>query len=194
MKIVNLKQGTKSWLDWRRTKITASDSGIILEMSPFKKPDQLLNEKLKGFETVANCYMRRGLELEPVALRQFEKETGLTLFPCVGVHDEIEWMGASFDGMTIEGDAIVEIKAPGKKDHFAALNGIIPDKYKAQLNHQMVVADVQEMFYFSFDGEKGVIIEVKRDEEFIEVMIEKEREFWERLQQQPTPSLHSIVA
>lgn len=181
MKLINLKQGTKSWLEWRRKMITASDSSIILEMSPFKKPDQLLNEKLKGFETVANCYMRRGLELEPIALRQFEKETGLTLFPCVGIHDEIEWMGASFDGMTIEGDAIVEIKCPGKKDHFAAINGIIPQKYKAQLQHQMYVSGVQLMFYYSFDGAKGVIIEVKPDDDFIEIMIDKEREFWERL-------------
>jgi putative phage-type endonuclease len=193
MKLINLKQRSKEWLTWRATKICASDAPIITGHSPFKTVEQLYNEKTKCFESAPNSYMRRGLDLEPIALREFEKETGLIMFACVGEHEN-GWMAASFDGMTLEQDAIVEIKCPGKKDHFAALNGIIPDKYKAQLNHQMVVADVQEMFYFSFDGEKGVIIEVKRDDKFIEIMIEKEREFWERLQQQLTPSSHSIVA
>jgi putative phage-type endonuclease len=181
MKLINLKQGTRDWLQWRRTKITASDSSIILEMSPYKKPDQLLKEKLKGFETVANCWMRRGLDLEPIALREFERETGLVLFPCVGIHDMIDWMGASFDGMTIEGDAICEIKCPGKKDHSLALEGRIPNSYKAQIQHQIFVSGLDFSYYFSFDGHKGKVIEVKRDDDFIEIMIEKEREFWERL-------------
>ena len=181
MKLINLKQGTKPWLDWRCKMITASDGPIIMQMSPFKTPDQLMNEKVKRFATVANHWMERGIFLEPIALREFEKETGLIMFPCVGEHEN-GWMGASFDGMTIEGDAIVEIKCPGKKDHFAALNGIIVDKYKAQLHHQMYVSGVQFMFYYSFDGEKGVIVEVKRDNDFIEIMLEKEFEFWQRLQ------------
>ncbi len=182
MQLVKLVQKSKEWLDWRCNKITASDVPILMNMSPFKKPDQLLNEKIKRFATVANPYMQRGIDLEPIALREFENETGLIMFPCVGVHDEIDWMGASFDGMTIEGDAIVEIKAPGKVDHFAAMNGIIPEKYKAQLQHQMLVSGLKDMFYYSFDGEKGVIVEVKRDDAFIEIMIEKEKEFWNSLQ------------
>jgi putative phage-type endonuclease len=180
MKLLNLKQGTKSWLDWRCNLITASDAPIILNMSPFKTRNQLLNEKDRRFATVANAAMRRGLDLEPIALRQFEKETGIILFPCVGEHEN-GWMGASFDGMTIEGDVILEIKCPGKKDHQTALDGIIPTKYIAQLHHQMYVADVQLLYYYSFDGDKGVIIEVKRHDEFIEIMLEKEREFWDIL-------------
>jgi putative phage-type endonuclease len=180
MKLINLIQRSKQWLEYRRNKIMASDSGIILEMSTFKTIDQLYNEKTKCFESAPNPYMLRGIELESMALREFEKETDLIMFPCVGEHEN-GWMAASFDGMTIEGDAIVEIKAPGKKDHFAAMNGLVPKKYEAQLQHQMYVSGVQFMFYYSFDGEKGVIVEVKRDEDFIEIMIEKEREFWERL-------------
>jgi len=155
-----------------------------MQMSPFKNIDQLYKEKNQGFEQVANPYMQRGIDLEPIALEKFEQETGLIMFPCVAVHDNIEWMAASFDGVTICRNAICEIKCPGKRDHFAATNGIIPEKYKAQLQHQLVVSGLWEMFYYSFDGEKGVIIEVKRDQNFIDVMIEKEIEFWERLQAQ----------
>ncbi len=181
MKIIPIKQKSKQWLDWRCGLITASDSPIIMGMSPYKDKDQLLTEKFRRFETVPNYFMLRGIDLEPVALREFEKETGLIMFPCVGEHEN-GWMGASFDGMTIEGDAILEIKCPGKKDHAKALLGECPKHYFAQLQHQMYVAGVQFSFYYSFDGEKGVIIEVKLDNDFIEIMLEKEREFWECLQ------------
>jgi putative phage-type endonuclease len=181
MKLLNLKQGTKPWLDWRSTKVTASDSPIIMGMSPFKDKDQLLTEKFRRFETVATTPMLRGIELEPIALREFERETGVIMFPCVGEHEN-GWMGASFDGMTIDGDAICEIKCPGKKDHTEALKGQCPKKYFAQLQHQMYVASVQFSFYYSFDGEKGFCFEVKRDNDFIEKMLEKEFEFWNCLQ------------
>jgi putative phage-type endonuclease len=180
MKLINLKQRSREWLTWRSTRVCASDAPILMGHSPFKTVEQLYNEKIKCFESTPNPWMLRGIELESVALREFEKETDLVMFPCVGEHDN-GWMAASFDGMTLEQDAVCEIKCPGKKDHLSAVNGIIPDKYKAQLQHQMFVSGVQLLFYYSFDGSKGVTIEVKRDDEFIEIMIEKEREFWERL-------------
>lgn len=180
MKLITLKQRSKEWLEWRSTRVCASDAPIIMGQSPFKTVDQLLIEKSKCFESTPNQYMLRGIKLEPIALEAFERETGLSMYPCVGEHEN-GWMAASFDGMTIEQDAIVEIKAPGKKDHFAAMNGLVPEKYKAQLNHQLYVSGLQEMFYYSFDGSNGVIIEVKRDNDFIEIMLEKELEFWNHL-------------
>jgi putative phage-type endonuclease len=181
MKLLNLKQGTKTWLDWRSTKVTASDSPIIMGMSPFKSYDELLNEKYRRFATVATPRMQRGIDLEPIALREFEKETGLIMFPCVAEHEN-GWMGASFDGMTIEGDAILEIKCPGKKDHSKALSGECPEHYFAQIQHQIYVADVSFSYYYSFDGVKGFCFEVKRDNDFIQIMLEKEFEFWNCLQ------------
>lgn len=193
MKLVNLRQRSKQWLQYRANKICASDSPIIMGQSPFKTVEQLFKEKTRCFESSPNQYMQRGLDLEPIALRKFEEETGFVLFPCVGEHEN-GWMAASFDGMTIDEDCIVEIKAPGKKDHNEALLGMIPIKYKGQLNHQMFVAGLQEMFYYSFDGENGVIIEVKRDDEYIEKMIEKEKEFWDRLQALNSDKEHGRTA
>lgn len=178
MKLVNLNQGTKEWLDWRRTMITASDAAIIMGISPYKNIQQLIEEKTKGFETVPNSYMLRGRDLEPLALQAFERETGLILFPTVGTSIQNEWMAASFDGMTIEEDFIVEIKCNGKKNHTLALNGSIPEFHNAQIQHQLFVANLNFSYYYSFDGEKGIILEIKRDNEFIDIMIEKEKEFW----------------
>ena len=36
MRIVNLEQGTKEWLEWRRQGITATESSVILGLSPYK--------------------------------------------------------------------------------------------------------------------------------------------------------------
>ena len=177
MKQVLLKQKSKQWLEWRKTKVCASDAPIILGVSPYKKIDKLLDEKIRCYECVPNAYMQRGVDLEPIALRAFEKETGLIMFPCVGEHEN-GWMAASFDGMTLEEDAICEIKCPGKKDHQLALDGIIPKKYFPQLQHQIYVAGLDMSYYYSFDGLNGIILEVKRDDKYIEIMLEKEFEFW----------------
>lgn len=182
MKRISLQQKSRAWLDWRRNKVMASDSPIIMGESKFKTIEKLFDEKIKGYEQTPNPYMLRGNELEPVALREFERETGLIMFPCVGQHDELDWMAASFDGMTLEDDALVEIKCPGKKDHSEAMLGMVPKHYRAQIQHQIHVSGLEFAYYFSFDGTSGIIIEVKRDQEFIEKMIEKEREFWHIIQ------------
>ena len=180
MQLLNLKQGTRKWLEWRRTVITASDAPVIMGVSPYKKIDKLYEEKMNGYESVPNKYMMRGTELEPIALKKFEQETGFSMFPCVGIHSN-NWMGASFDGMTIENSVIVEIKCPGKKDHDVAIKGFVPDKYIPQLQHQMFVAELDLTYYYSFDGEEGVILMVERDEEYIKEMLEKEFDFWKCL-------------
>lgn len=182
MKIINVTQKTKSWLDYRCAHICASDAPVIMGVSPFKTLEQLYKEKLKQFEQVPNVWMQRGIDLESVALEKFEEETGLSMFPMVGESEQNPWMAASFDGVTICRTAIVEIKAPGKKDHAVALDGRIPKKYFPQIQHQIHVAGIDYAFFFSFDGSKGKILEVKRDQSFIEEMIEKEFEFWNCLQ------------
>lgn len=180
MKLIQLKQRSPEWMKWRRSKIMASDAPILMGVSPYKTIEALLNEKLRCYEQPQTHWMQRGIELEPAALELFEKETGLTMFPCVGLHDN-EWMAASFDGMTIDEDAIVEIKCPGKKDHAIALKGEIPAKYYPQLQHQICVSELDMVYYYSFDGESGVTIQVKRDDIYIENMVAKLFEFRQTL-------------
>lgn len=182
MRLISLEQGTYEWLTFRRSHVCASDAPIITGVSPYKTINQLLDEKIRYFDKPTTSYMQRGKDLEPLALEKFEEETGLIMFPMVGVHDSIQWMAASFDGVSICRKFIVEIKAPGKKDHTLALQGKVPEKYYPQVQHQICVSDVEFAYYYSFDGEKGVIIEVKRDNEFIEKMLDMEKDFWDTLQ------------
>ncbi len=96
---------------------------------------------------------------------------------------------ASFDGIDPEGKCVVEIKCPNKDDHLMAFNGGIPEKYFAQLQHQMEIAQVEMAYYFSFDGKIGIPVKVYRDDKFIKDMISKERIFWECMQEFIPPEL-----
>jgi putative phage-type endonuclease len=189
MHLVSLKQGSEEWLRFRRSHICASDASSILQCNPYKSILDLYEEKVFGFEQDKNHFMYRGLALEPLALEAFEDYTGWTLLPVVVKHASINWMAASLDGMTINQDAIVEVKCNGKKNHELALKGKLPRHYKAQIQHQLECTGLDCAYYYSFDGEAGVIIEVPRDQEFIEIMLEKEREFWNCLQTFTPPKI-----
>ncbi len=174
------RQGTSDWLEMRQNFLGSSDSPIIMEASPFKTLNELWEEKLGLRATVVpNAAMQRGLDLELHAREEFEKMTGIVTFPRVIFHPTIDYLVASLDGMSEDGEHIVEIKCPGKVDHALALKGKVPDKYIPQLMHQLEVSGLDMIHYFSFDGEKGVVIKVKRDQAYIDVMLEKEREFWD---------------
>lgn len=174
-----LEQGTPEWLKLRKTKITATDASTIMGVNPWKTKEQLYKEKLSDENnTFTNEAMERGIELEPIARELFEIKTGIEMTPQIFVKD---WAMASLDGISFCGQYVLEIKCPGPRDHAIAVAGNIPDHYYPQLQHQMYVTNVQLAYYFSFDGADGVIVKVKRNEEYIEKMIEEELKFYQCL-------------
>lgn len=177
--ILDIEQGTQEWFEFRKKHVTATDASVIMRASHWKTPLQLYHEKLSDDPPMTpNERMQRGIDLEPIARELFNIQTGLMMQPKVLVRD---WQMASLDGIDPFGQKILEIKCPGDKDHAIAVSGKIPDHYYPQIQHQMYVSDVSVAYYFSFDGLDGVIIDVKRDDKYIEKMIEEERKFYECL-------------
>lgn len=174
-----MEQGTTEWLEYRRNKIGASDAPVIMEVSPWKTPYQLWLEKCGAIEPHVNKSMKRGSVMEQEARNQFSNYIGVEVFPSVETHEHHDWMIASLDGRDIDKKIIVEIKCPGKEDHNLALDGKIPEKYYPQLQHQMSVCDVNKMFYYSYDGHKGVCVEVERNDYYIMQMIVAEMKFYD---------------
>ena len=179
-------QGTPEWLALRKTKITATDAAVILGANPWKTRMELYLEKIsKDVKPLyINEAMQRGIDLEPIARELFNLKTGWNMQPEVMLND---WAMASLDGRDADIGAIVEIKCPSNKDHTLALNGCIPDHYYPQLQHQMWIAGTSFAYYFSFDGADGVIVKVKRDEDFIQKMIEEEYRFYLCIQNKTPP-------
>ena len=185
-----LIQNTPEWIEMRRGKIGASDAPVIMGVSPWKTPYQLWEEKLGiGKGQSDNHAMQRGRELEEKARQAFENHTGLIVVPQVIQHPEYEWMIASLDGIDFAHKNMVEIKCPGKEDHQMAREGLIPPKYYPQLQHQMEVAGLIKMFYYSYDGLDGLCIEVYKDEKYVDKLIKEELEFWRYMQELEAPPM-----
>jgi putative phage-type endonuclease len=178
MKFIPLKQGTEEWLRFRRSHIGASDAVTIMGVSPWKSPLELYEEKIFEFEQQGNAYTARGVSLEEPARESFEKEKGICVFPMVFESSTHPFMAASIDGITIDYQIAVEIKCPGKVDHQKAMHGVVPTKYYPQLQHQIFVCELDMIYYYSFDGQQGVTLEVPRDDRYIEILLDKEKEFW----------------
>lgn len=174
-----LVQGSPEWLEFRRSRIGASDIPIIMEVSPWKTPYQLWLEKIGETTNAVNSAMQRGTDMEETARQAFILETGIAVFPDVRISNEYEWMIASLDGINAEGTVILEIKCPGHVDHNTALAGNVPDKYYPQLQHQMFVTGLDKVHYYSYTPLSTKIIVVNRDDKYIAKMIKREKEFYD---------------
>lgn len=183
-KIVNYQQGSIDWLTWRRSKITASMSAIILGLSPWETPLQLFNKILSGEETPDNERMAHGRETENEARSWAIHQTGIGYVPVCMESIEIPWMACSLDGWNSNTEVkAIEIKCPMKS--VEQLNSMmdIPANYFCQMQHQMYVSGAEKMYYITYSksSQDGVIITVKRDDLFIEKMIPMLKTFYDRL-------------
>ena len=175
-------QRSPDWTAWRRDKIGGSDSPILMGLSPWCSPETLLRRKL-GLEPeqYLSPAMQRGQELEKEALEAYQYQVEKLMFPVVKTHPAWDWCIASLDGISLDETQIVEIKVPGKKTVDMAANGEIPPNYLCQMQHQRFVCELDKCDYFCYDGHRGHLISVDRDEEFIAEMLTKELEFMEIL-------------
>jgi hypothetical protein len=83
----------------------------------------------------------------------------------------------------------VEIKVPGKIDHESAMDGVIPEKYQWQLAQQMIVCDLDMIYYFSWNENSSKIIEFSCDQEKKTHLLTKAENFWDCLQNLKEPAL-----
>lgn len=171
-------QGTKQWLEARKSFVTATDSSVIMGINPWKTPYKLWRQKMDlDPPEEENQRMREGTMMEPHAREWFIKETGIHCEPKVLIKD---FMMASLDGLSSDQKCIVEIKC-GSKSFAQAEELKIPNYYLCQMQHQMYVANVTLAYYIAFNGEEGIIMPVIRNDEFIENMIQKEKDFYQCL-------------
>lgn len=190
MKEVKFIQGTPEWLEYRRTRIGASDAPVIMGLSPYATPYELWMQKISGIEVEVNQFMQRGKDLEKIALKKYMEMTGISYMDSPVIENkDYPWQCASLDGMTKERDLFVEIKCPGEKNHEKALRGEIPKNYFIQMQHQLLVTGLDLAHYFSFDGIYGIILDVKRDEELLSDVFERELRFWDCLKNHVPPEM-----
>ncbi len=183
-----IEQGSPEWLAIRKKSVTATDLGVLMLENPFKTPYQLFEEKL-GYRTVEeNEAMREGTRLEPYARAKLQELFNVELNPIVCFHGDHHWQMASLDAADNKWQFVTEIKC-SKKYHELAKAGTVPAHAQAQMQWQMHVTGVDNMFYYAFDGYDGILIPVKRDQVYINKAIEKAKEFYQCLQSLEPPAL-----
>lgn len=191
----NLAQQSDEWHELRSKSIGASEAPVIMEVSPWKTPLQLYEDKLSRNITIPNAAMKRGLNLESVARKRLEAIFNIEFNPVVCFHHELPFLIASLDGLSSDNKYIVEIKCPGAADHKMARDGKIPYHYYPQLQHQMMVTGHQTNYYYSFNGEEGHLVPCQRNEEYIKELITKEKDFYSCLTNKipPTPTQKDCI-
>lgn len=180
----------EAFLKDRRKYIGASDAPVIMGVSPWKTIYQLWEDKVGLSEDKeTNFAQQRGIDLEPEARNAYMIMTGNIVEPRQVFHPEIPYMMANLDGISFDDDIVVEIKCPGDSDHQTAKNGLVPEKYFPQLQHQLAVTGLNMLHYCSYRDGECIIVDFHRDDGYIKKLYLAEKRFWECVENLTPPSL-----
>lgn len=183
-----LEQGSPEWHSIRAKSITGTDMSIIMGVNPWCTPFMLFELKLGYRKIEENEAMKEGSRLEPFARSKLQQLFGVDLNPAVCFHPQFKHHMASLDAIDEKKKFLTEIKS-SKKYHEQAKAGTIPAHVKPQLQWQMYVTGVDNMFLYCFDGASGILIPVQRDNVYLEKAIEKAEEFYQCLKSLEPPAL-----
>lgn len=163
------------WLQERSIRLTASRFGEIIKMrattSTTKKVESIISSKFTG-----NAATKYGIANEPLAISDFEKNTGMVVDSCgLFVCPDYGYLAASPDGI-ISHDSIIEIKCPYNLKNLDPIegieNGILKyatvdegnlnlnrnHNYYYQVQGQLNITG-REHCYFVIWSQKGIIFE-----------------------------------
>ncbi len=182
-KVSTLEMGRTQWLRERQNGIGGSDSSVILGFNSWKSPFQLYLEKTgEHVEEINNEFIYWGNVLEDVVAKEFELRTGKKVRRRNQMfrHPEHSFMFANIDRDVVGEKALLECKTTNAFNSEAWEGDEVPAAYICQLQHYMAVLGYEKAYIaVLIGGNKFVWKEVERDDEFIEIMIQHEKAFWE---------------
>ncbi|MEK4760796.1 YqaJ viral recombinase family protein [Viridibacillus sp. FSL E2-0187] len=171
------------WLDVRRSGIGGSDAAVILGFNKWKSPFQLYLEKTGDYkEESDNEFIYWGNVLEDVVAKEFQERTGKKVRKKNQMlrHKEHQFMTANLDRVVVGEKAFLECKTTSAYKNDDWDGDEIPAAYLCQVQHYMAVTGFEKAYIaVLIGGNKFVWKEIERDEELIQIMIEREKYFWE---------------
>jgi len=183
-----MQQRSPEWYAARMGKLTGSNVGAALGLSPFKTPEALIRQMVREHhgaesEFIGNVAAGYGTLHEPLALMDYLGKTG-NLVEEVGfvVHPHFDWLGASPDGL-IDDDGLVEVKCP-----FGLRNDETPKfktardqpHYYAQMQLELACTGRQWCDFYQWNKHADSVERVHVDAQWLDENIPKLREFYER--------------
>jgi len=180
----------EEWLEQRRQGIGGSDTPVIIlgDEHPFTTPRELWEEKvgIRGSDT-ATPAMKRGTALESTIATIYagETERKIRRVNAILQHERFDWMVGNIDreivGVKGRKPGILEIKCPGLRTFSKIKREGIPDYYQLQMQHYLAVTGRKWGAFAVFSAERWDLLhfDVERDDELIELIVERDAAFWE---------------
>lgn len=189
----------QEWLNWR--KIGSSDAIVIMGAAPrnwqINTPYKLWQQRINGTQSEETAAMQKGKFYEEEATKWAEDHLGILLERQKTVtHPENDFMTATLDAVSYDGDTVVEVKV--SREVFRQIDaGHVPATYYPQIQHQIEVQRASKFYLIAYlpdedgNGCQGICTEVKRDDKYIADLIKKEKIFWECLKSYTPPEFTS---
>lgn len=178
-----LDMSRQDWLELRKSGIGGSDAASILGFNKWKSAFQLYIEKTSDFvEEIDNEFIYWGNVLEDVVATEFARRTGKKVRRRNQMlrHDDYPFMTANLDRVVVGERAILECKTTSQYNKEAWEGDNVPAAYICQVQHYLAVTGYDKAYIaVLIGGNNFVWKEIERDDEFIELMIEHEKNFWE---------------
>lgn len=187
-----LPETREEWLAQRQTGLGGSDASAALGMNQYKSAYTLWAEKSGAIidEVEDNEAMRQGRDLEDYVAKRFTEATGKKAKRsgyCF-VSTEYPFMRANVDRLIVGEDAGLECKTASALTKTKYDKGDIPINYYLQCMHYMAVTGCKKWYIAVVVLGKGFYwYEIERDEDEIELLIEKEKEFWQMVEDGTIP-------
>lgn len=190
--------GSPAWVEGRRTGIGGSDMPAIMGLSPFMSGFELF--MLKRGEILPKPMteaMEWGHRHEPVILEAYRDRTGREVYkPRAQLrHAHHPFLIGNLDGITVEGDRVVECKAVMRTDAWGEPGtDQVPDHYAIQAQHYLLitglpVCDIAALF----NGNTLVIYTIHADADLHALFVDVARGFWEGVQNNRPPEITNMA-
>ena len=164
LKLPLMKQRSDEWFEARKTRLTASDlydavKGGNISIKLAKKKANIIIDNINYNSIPA---LKWGTMFEPMASRCYSQKMNN-----INIHDfgllcdaDNKHFGASPDGINELG-IMIEIKCPYSRK---IADGVIPDKYKMQIQGQLAVCKLNECDYI-----ECVFKSIETEEEYLDI-------------------------
>jgi len=153
MKILKLVQGSPEWHAHRNrpNSRNASEAAAVMGFSPYKTRNDLLKEKATGLvpEVDAGTQSRfdDGHAAEAAARPNVEIIIDEELYPATATSDD-EYLGASFDGITIDESFFWENKLYNQSlEAYIKANNDLPDSHWPQVEQQFMISKAESCLF-----------------------------------------------
>lgn len=182
VKIINLRQDSKEWHEFRQNGIGSSDIATVMGISPYKSAYSLWEEKTgrTPFPQRPNLAMQHGKREEPKALAWIQKHRKKDYQPIVVQHDQYPFLYASLDAYSRLDNGMIEIKAPySAKNQAIRAYEDLPEYWVMQAVYQQIFVQTEkcEILIWADDQPNPIRIPISKDLQ--NQMIEKAKHFWE---------------